>query len=344
MAVPRVFISSTCYDLKHIRESLKYFVKNIGYDPVLSDEGDVFYNPHSHTHDACLDEVSNCQIFVLIIGGRYGGIHANSTESITNEEYRIAVSNNIPVFTMVDASVSADHYLYQMNGKNTLIDRDKVTYPASDNVKIFHFINEVRKKSFNNAIFPFRNFLDIETYLKKQWAGMLFDFLLRAKNEGQTAITNKLLSDLSQASRKTEELVKFVYSKLDEANAETVINSVSEKVNAEKFVSLVLGMTGGSTLNSTDIERLLKIPVDKTWYEYLIESSDFEEDEQYDIEEDVVYRSLWSPSINNYRMVLSKTDDSNIMEDINNEDFEESFNSLKRLDRDTQKEILSKLL
>ena len=45
MAIPRVFISSTCYDLKYIRENLRFFIKTIGYDPILSEEGGIFYDP-----------------------------------------------------------------------------------------------------------------------------------------------------------------------------------------------------------------------------------------------------------------------------------------------------------
>lgn len=55
MAIPRVFVSSTCYDLIYIRESLNYFIKTLGYDSVLSDQGDVYYNVGSHTHESCID-------------------------------------------------------------------------------------------------------------------------------------------------------------------------------------------------------------------------------------------------------------------------------------------------
>ncbi|WP_318499561.1 DUF4062 domain-containing protein [Photobacterium leiognathi] len=341
MAAPRVFISSTCYDLKHIRESLKYFIKNMGYDPVLSDEGDVFYNPLSHTHTSCLDEVSNCQIFVLIIGGRYGGTHIGSTESITNEEYRIAVKNNIPVFTLVDSSVSSDHHLYQMNGKNSEIDRNKVKYPASDNVKIFHFINEVRKNTVNNAIHPFRNFLDIETYLKKQWAGMLFDFLLKAKNEKQSEVTNKLLDDLSQASRKTEELLKFVYGKLDNVNAEEVISSVSDTVNAEKFVKFILKMTNGELLYSTNIERLMSTSMENGWAKYLIDAADFVETVEYD--EGIEYVVLWPPKEIGTGIAIKKIVDGDEINS-NKSDYEESFESLRSLNDDKRKSVLQELL
>ncbi len=45
MPAPRVFISSTLYDLKYIRENLKFFVRSFGYEPVLSEEGAIFYDP-----------------------------------------------------------------------------------------------------------------------------------------------------------------------------------------------------------------------------------------------------------------------------------------------------------
>lgn len=340
MASPRVFISSTCYDLKHIRESLKYFVKGIGYEPVLSDEGDVFYNPQAHTHDSCLDEVATCQLFVLIIGGRYGGIHKDSSESITNEEYRTAVLNNIPIFTLVDQSVSSDHHLYQMNGKNEYIDRDKVTYPASDNVKIFHFINEVRKKSVNNAIQPFRNFLDIETYLKKQWAGMLFDFLLKAKNEEQLSITNKLLSDLSIASKKTEELVKFVYEKVNDVNAQEIIENVSSKVDAKIFIDHVYKLLGNTKLDSKSIEELMSVNMGDYWADYLVKCASFRITEEYDNDNHQVDTVLWSPNTS-YGTVIDSTGsfkgDSKSL-------YEKGFKALKSLNDTDKKDVLMTLV
>ena len=35
MARPRVFVSSTYYDLKHIRASLENFIESLGFDAVL---------------------------------------------------------------------------------------------------------------------------------------------------------------------------------------------------------------------------------------------------------------------------------------------------------------------
>lgn len=198
MASPKVFISSTCYDLRYIRENLKYFIRTLGYEPILSEDGDVFYNPKSHTHDSCLEEIPNCQIFVLIIGGRYGGKFKDTKQSITNAEYKEAVRLKIPIFTLVEQGVYSDHHVYTKNKKNTSVDYLKIHYPSSDNNMIFEFIDEVRKKTINNAIVPFRNFADIEDYLRKQWAGMLYSFLTKQNEEDRVIDTLSMLGTMNE--------------------------------------------------------------------------------------------------------------------------------------------------
>ncbi|HGE6026551.1 hypothetical protein A51_020523 [Vibrio cholerae MZO-3] len=230
MAVPRVFISSTCYDLKYIRENLKYFVKTIGYEPILSEEGSVFYNPVKHTHDSCLSEVPNCQLFVLIIGGRYGGKFKGSETSITNEEYREAVRKKIPVFALVEQSVYSDHYVYTTNQKNTDIDAEKIAYPSVDNTKIFGFIDEVRSNSVNNAIVPFRDYSDIESYLKLQWAGMMHSFL--ASQNEDSRVTD-MMSHLLQMNEKIEYMSSQIVNSLGSKETQTMIELYETLIESE---------------------------------------------------------------------------------------------------------------
>lgn len=216
MAIPRVFISSTCYDLKYIRENLKYFIRTIGYEPVLSEEGAVFYDPAQHTHDSCIVEVPNCQLFVLIIGGRYGGDFKGKSTSITNEEYREAIRQKIPVFALVESNVYSDHYVYSENKTNKKIDASSIIYPSieKNNTKIFDFIDEVRKQAINNAIVPFKDFNDIESYLRQQWAGMMFSFLT---NRNEALRVADMMSNLLQINERVEflssQVLKSVGSK-----------------------------------------------------------------------------------------------------------------------------------
>jgi hypothetical protein len=109
MAKPRIFISSTFYDLKHIRSSIENFIDILGYDAILSEKGSITYNPDIALDESCYREVQSCDIFVLSIGGRYGSPISTEEklkvedfyaryESITKMEYESAINKDIPVY------------------------------------------------------------------------------------------------------------------------------------------------------------------------------------------------------------------------------------------------------
>ena len=233
MAVPRVFVSSTCYDLKYIRENIRYFINNMGFESILSEDGDVFYAPDQHTHDSCLTEVQNCQMFVLIIGGRYGGNYKQEDISITNKEYEEAVKDKIPVFALVEKNVWSDHLVYQKNRKNKNV--ESIIYPNVDNIKIFDFIDEVRKSENNNAIYPFGDFKDIEQYLKKQWAGLLYNFLV---NSIETKKVKDLFEEIHSATEKIEYYTKQVALNIGDANTNVLIKCYDIMLGNEMVQSL----------------------------------------------------------------------------------------------------------
>ncbi|MCA6217046.1 DUF4062 domain-containing protein [Ideonella sp. B7] len=235
MATPRVFISSTCYDLKYIRENLRYFVKTLGYEPILSEDGSVFYSPALHTHDACLTEIPNTQMFVLIIGGRYGGKFKELDSSITNAEYREAVRLKIPVFALVDSAVYNEHHLYLKNAKNTDVDLTKLVFPAVDSTKVFDFIDEVRGSTINNALVPFRDFGDIESYLRQQWAAMMFDFLSQ-RNEGRRV--SDTLATLAEMNSRIEILSKQILVSVGTEDAKIDAELYEEMLTSEAIRDL----------------------------------------------------------------------------------------------------------
>ncbi len=209
MPAPRVFISSTCYDLRYIRENLKFFIRNLGYEPVLSEEGNVFYDPSLHVQDACLAELPACQMLVLIIGGRFGGRYKDSDNSITNTEYLEAVKMKIPIFALVEQGVYEQFRVYTSNRGNKSIDPLKITYPSADSPKIFDFINEVQNQTVNNALVPFSDFEDIQVYLKQQWAGLMYRFLT---SESESRRVADLFASISNATDKIEFLTRQVVS------------------------------------------------------------------------------------------------------------------------------------
>lgn len=195
MSAVRVFVSSTCYDLSFVRESLRGFISGLGYEPVMSDYSDILYDPREHTHTSCVKAVESCDLMVLIIGGRYGGkavreavsvldfetlkrelqienLPKNSVFSITQLEFLKATECGIPVYTFIKSDVYTDHKMYQINRNNPHIDTfEFASVEKPETAKyIFEFINTVRKRSRSNSIFSFDKEVEIEETLKKQWS------------------------------------------------------------------------------------------------------------------------------------------------------------------------------
>lgn len=289
MAKPKVFISSTCYDLSHIRDALCTFIKSFGFEPVLSENGDIFFHPDIHTHDACINEISNCQLFILIIGGRFGGKYiSDKTKSITNAEYEAASQLRLPIFTYIKRNVLENHHLYQENKDQPFINEFK--FPAIDNqtdaVNIFNFINKVRKSSINNAYEPFEFISDIEEHLRKQWASMFFDFLKNREISLQIDNTSKSVNSLVITTDKLESLVKSLYLSLDKREAPDAIELIQQKSMAKAFLHQYINSFYPGFINADsmeEIEELAEIdPNMFSWHEYLSKITLLERDDSKD--------------------------------------------------------------
>lgn len=240
MASPRIFISSTCYDLAEERDGLSDFCENFGFDVTLSERGDVFYHPDLHTHHSCVKETSTCQMLILIIGGRFGGSYkVDPTKSITNAEYAAAIDNGSPTFTFVKQDVLNDHNVWQRNKTKPF--SKEIIYPSIEKQEyaeeIFKFIDTVRLASVNNGFFGFRLTKDIHGILRKQWAGMMFEFLQNRGITKQMNLTNASLGNLSVVSTKIEELVKQIYRNIDTVGAANAIKEIENESLAESFLN-----------------------------------------------------------------------------------------------------------
>jgi hypothetical protein len=176
VARPRVFISSTYYDLKYVRSSLEQFVDSLGFDAILSEKGAVAFAPDAPLDESCYREVQNSDIYVLMIGGRYGSeASQNRTsepktfydryESITKLEFKAAVERDIPIYVLIERSVYAEYSTYLRNR-----DRTDIVYAHVDSANVFRFIEEVLAQPRNNPVQPFDRFSEIEIWLREQWS------------------------------------------------------------------------------------------------------------------------------------------------------------------------------
>jgi hypothetical protein len=224
MAHPRVFVSSTYYDLKHIRSSLEIFVQTLGFDPVLSEAGDIAYLPDVALDESCYREAASADIFVLIIGGRYGSEISGATdeekrrstdvyESITKKEFETALKEDIPLYILIDRGVHAEYLTYLRNRDNSTIE-----YAHVESVNVFRFIDYIFSQPRNNPVFDFEKAADIEAWLKEQWSG-LFREMLRSRSQQKQLIT--LTGQVSEMRAINETLKTYMEAVLQKVTPTT---------------------------------------------------------------------------------------------------------------------------
>ena len=93
MAVPRVFISSTYYDLKQVRYNIGDFIKSLGYEPVMHERAGVAYTQNTPLENDCYHELASCDIVVCIIGNHFGSQSLDNDLSITMNEIQTAIKS-----------------------------------------------------------------------------------------------------------------------------------------------------------------------------------------------------------------------------------------------------------
>ncbi|MEI7577732.1 MAG: DUF4062 domain-containing protein [Armatimonadota bacterium] len=198
MAKPRIFVSSTFYDLQSIRASLEIFIKSLGYETVLHERGSVPYRADGKPEEGAYREIENCDILVSIIGARFGSKSGDENTSISQKELRIAHELGKQLFVFVQADIYAEFANYKKNAELAGYE------PAHADIRVFAFLDEVLQLSQNNATFPFRTHEEIIELLREQWAGLFQQFLVTQRQKrydhslSELLMVSKVLVDLSE--------------------------------------------------------------------------------------------------------------------------------------------------
>ena len=99
----RIFISSTMKDLANERSQVRDKLLSFNFEPVNAEN--LSSSPDT-SWDALEQEIRSCNVFVLLLGERYGwipteGPHANEGKSITHLEFEEAKRRRIPVLAFL---------------------------------------------------------------------------------------------------------------------------------------------------------------------------------------------------------------------------------------------------
>lgn len=275
MAQPRIFISSTFYDLKHVRNDLERFILDLGYEPIMNERGQIAYNTNKENLDeSCYKAISTADILVSIVGGRFGSTasHDRNHASISQTEVKTAIEQKKQVFIFIEKGVFHEYKTYQNNKEQ------EIKYVHVDNKKIYEYIDYLYDLN-TMVIHPFEASNEIVVFLKEQFAG-LFERFLREQKQKEELNSLKKLSDYIQTLAQTTQILQSQLNdkiKTDDGIKEIffsthpAVQKIKEllKIKFQFYFSNKVEMT--SLLKAYDYEEVKDNNVEKyfIWYKML---------------------------------------------------------------------------
>jgi hypothetical protein len=229
---PRVFVSSTYYDLRHVRERIEKFIDDYGFESVLFESDKVTYEHNKSIDSSAYNEVTLCNIMILIVGGRYGTPSTSLSPmedqkkydveyvSITLKEFDTALKRNIPIFIFIDKNVYSEYQTYKEN-QDFLDNYEKYSDSKSgkelkfkfahvDSINIFKFIDSIKAK----PIKTFDQVEEVENYLQNQLAGMFYLYLDNLQKQKEVEKVLDTVSELNNISLRMNEMLNSVGKKI----------------------------------------------------------------------------------------------------------------------------------
>lgn len=198
MAVPRVFISSTYYDLKEVRNTIGNFVTNMGYEAIMHERSGVAYIQDKPLEEDCYHELASCDIVVCVIGSKFGSKSSLNDLSVTMNEIQNAIKYKKKVYIFIARDVFIENRTYEQNKDNTSF---KSAY--TDDLRIHAFIFELRNNVKIHVVESFETTDDIVRILKNQFAGLFQNLLSKDASISES----KTVLDLDKTAIEIRELV-----------------------------------------------------------------------------------------------------------------------------------------
>ena len=138
----QVFVSSTYTDLTDERETAVEAILDAGHIPA----GMELFKAGKSQMKTIQKWIDESDVYMLILGGRYGSIEPDSGKSYTELEYEYALSKNMPVF----AIVLEESFLYTKaasKGKDAIFEKDNIdkynTFKNYVETKIVKFVANI---------------------------------------------------------------------------------------------------------------------------------------------------------------------------------------------------------
>lgn len=206
MAKPKVFISSTYYDLRNIRTDLERYIKERNFEPILNERGHIAYSSQVRLEEYCYREIDNCDILISIIGGRFGSTaYESGGYSISQKELQTALDKGKQVYIFIDKAVLHEYKTYEHNKDNEEVIK-LMKFSAVNDIKIYKFLDDVFALPINNQYTGFETSNEIIQYLQEQWASLFQSLLSDVAKQKDI----KLIEELKDTAKTLKQLVTYL--------------------------------------------------------------------------------------------------------------------------------------
>ena len=135
----QVFVSSTYTDLKEERQAAVEAILDAGHIPA----GMELFRAGKSQLKTIYKWIDESDVYMLILGGRYGSIESQSGKSYTQLEYEYAISKNIPVFAVVLSEAFLTYKVNTLGLKNTMEQKAPDKYNDFKSFVMTQIIKEV---------------------------------------------------------------------------------------------------------------------------------------------------------------------------------------------------------
>jgi len=243
----------------------------MGYEPTLSEKGRIAYDPTMALDESCYQDAKASDIFVLVVGGRYGSATSETNtektshdfysryESVTQKEFESASEKGIPTYILVEKSVMSEFETFKKNREN-----ESIEYAHVDSVNIFHFLDSILSKRRNNPTHQFEQPQEIEYWLKSQWSGYFKNLLEKKSQKEELSSLNRQVTELKTINTSLQRYLEKVIEAVSSDSAQEIIESEHKYLDEEKlnqklmrlfFFDFLINEEG---LDLNDIKKIFK--------------------------------------------------------------------------------------
>jgi len=177
MTAPRkmtVFLSSTVYDLKDLRNFLEFELKRWGYEVLASESGSIPVDSSLHSYETCIAAAKECDVLIGIIDGRFGGMFRDTGSSITFAEIDTAFRAGKRVYVFVRRGVWDAREQYKRDRqRGASFSPSKIVTDE----RVFQLVDQLLFRDSGNWLFQFELPTDILDVLVVQLDGPITDGL-----------------------------------------------------------------------------------------------------------------------------------------------------------------------